>query len=282
MIYLILFVFGLIFWSFWGAVIMRVPPNSPITKIHTFLKWRSKCDHCDKQLSRFELIPVFSYIVQWGKCNNCKKPINPLLLWVELTMWFVFALSFLLTSQMWIGEIRWLSFNIWLGINLIISRILVCVLFFDIMTFELHSTLRSILTIFVLMSQFLGLIWDYNIAFWSSILLWWAFLAIKLFGARYVRKRNLWVIEWLWEWDVMLAITIWALFPRITQLHQIYPEKLIIFWIITRYIILVCLLWILYFVVKIIITKDQNQTIPLIPSMILAFILILRMLPYLI
>ena len=40
------------------------------------LKGRSRCPHCDKTLSWYELIPVVSFIVQLGKCRNCGKKIS--------------------------------------------------------------------------------------------------------------------------------------------------------------------------------------------------------------
>jgi len=45
---------------------------------------RSHCPHCQHQLSWYENIPVFSWLVLRGKCRNCKAPISPQYPLVEL------------------------------------------------------------------------------------------------------------------------------------------------------------------------------------------------------
>ncbi len=56
---------------------------------------RSHCPSCNHQLTWYELIPVVSFLVQLGKCRNCKKTISPRYVSVEL---FVGVLYFLTTS----------------------------------------------------------------------------------------------------------------------------------------------------------------------------------------
>jgi prepilin signal peptidase PulO-like enzyme (type II secretory pathway) len=46
---------------------------------------RSICPHCKKPLSWHELIPIYSYIAQKGKCRHCKKQIHPRYLYTELS-----------------------------------------------------------------------------------------------------------------------------------------------------------------------------------------------------
>lgn len=45
---------------------------------------RSHCPHCQHQLSWYENIPVFSWLVLRGKCRNCKAPISAQYPLVEL------------------------------------------------------------------------------------------------------------------------------------------------------------------------------------------------------
>ena len=54
---------------------------------------RSACPGCGRTLSARELMPVVSYLIQMGKCRNCKKRISPLYPLVELStaLLFVFA-----------------------------------------------------------------------------------------------------------------------------------------------------------------------------------------------
>lgn len=65
-IYLYIFVTGIILGSFYNVVGLRVPIGKSIVKP------RSACPKCEHQLTPLELIPVFSYIFQCGKCKNCR------------------------------------------------------------------------------------------------------------------------------------------------------------------------------------------------------------------
>lgn len=85
---ILFFVYGLLFGSFFNVVGLRLPKNIP------FIKGRSFCPKCKKQLLWFELIPVFSYIMQLGKCRNCKKNIPIIYPLIEFMTGLLFALSF--------------------------------------------------------------------------------------------------------------------------------------------------------------------------------------------
>lgn len=52
---------------------------------------RSKCDGCNKQLVYWQLIPIISWLLVKGKCNNCHQPISLLYLTAELLLglWFI-------------------------------------------------------------------------------------------------------------------------------------------------------------------------------------------------
>lgn len=63
------FILGAIIGSFLNVVALRY--NTGMT-----LKGRSKCFSCGKNLSWHELIPVFSFLFQQGKCKNCKSKIS--------------------------------------------------------------------------------------------------------------------------------------------------------------------------------------------------------------
>ncbi len=69
-IYSIVFVFGLVIGSFLNVLIDRMPKGENIA-------WKpSHCDFCKKPLRWFELIPVFSYLLQGGKCRRCHKRLS--------------------------------------------------------------------------------------------------------------------------------------------------------------------------------------------------------------
>jgi leader peptidase (prepilin peptidase) / N-methyltransferase len=50
----------------------------------TFVNARSRCEHCGKQLRPIELIPIFSYLVQRGRCRSCHASIGADHLLVEV------------------------------------------------------------------------------------------------------------------------------------------------------------------------------------------------------
>ncbi|WP_242011418.1 prepilin peptidase [Acetobacter fallax] len=64
--------------SFLGVLIRRIPRDE------TFVSGRSYCESCHTHLSAFEMVPIFSYLVQKGRCRHCGASIDPLHLKVEL------------------------------------------------------------------------------------------------------------------------------------------------------------------------------------------------------
>lgn len=62
-------VFGSIFGSFITAISYRLPRNESM--------WtRSHCPVCNKKLKAISLIPIFSWLLQGGKCLNCGTKIS--------------------------------------------------------------------------------------------------------------------------------------------------------------------------------------------------------------
>lgn len=93
MFYLLLALFGLAFGSFIGAFTYRV-----VRKIN-FVKGRSFCDVCDRQLFWYHNIPLFSYIFLSGKSACCGSKISPRYLLIELTSVIGFPLSYYFTGN---------------------------------------------------------------------------------------------------------------------------------------------------------------------------------------
>lgn len=85
---IIFFLLGLSIGSFLNVLIYRLPKNES-------LFGRSYCDHCKKELSWYDLIPLLSFVLLRGKCRYCKKPIDPLISVVELTTALLFVSVFL-------------------------------------------------------------------------------------------------------------------------------------------------------------------------------------------
>ncbi len=83
------FILGLCFGSFYHVIGYRLPKNESILNPK-----HSYCPHCKHRLSALELIPIFSYLKNFGKCHYCKKKISPFYPIIELITAFSFAVSF--------------------------------------------------------------------------------------------------------------------------------------------------------------------------------------------
>ena len=87
-ILIVLFMFGAVFGSFFYVVGSRLPKNESI------LKPGSHCEYCNHALKWYELIPVFSYLFQLGKCRECKKHIPFTYCLIEIVTGLLFAIAF--------------------------------------------------------------------------------------------------------------------------------------------------------------------------------------------
>jgi len=70
-VYITIFLFGIVIGSFLNVCILRIPEKESIVTVP------SHCTHCGYQLSWYDLIPLFSYILLGGKCRKCKRKISP-------------------------------------------------------------------------------------------------------------------------------------------------------------------------------------------------------------
>ncbi len=84
-----LFLFGAIFGSFMNVLILRYKPGKNLFGKQLF--GRSKCPKCGKILGPIELVPIFSFLFQGGRCRGCGKPISVQYPIVEFLTGIVFA-----------------------------------------------------------------------------------------------------------------------------------------------------------------------------------------------
>lgn len=69
--YIIIFIIGIMFGSFYTLAVYRIPKGEDITHKHSY------CPNCNHKLGFLDLIPLFSYIFLGAKCRYCKKKIRP-------------------------------------------------------------------------------------------------------------------------------------------------------------------------------------------------------------
>ena len=84
-----LFLLGTIFGSFYNVVAYRV------TKGESILFPASHCPHCGHKLKPWELIPILSFLLQKGKCSDCKARISLFYPIAEAVCGLLFVLAYL-------------------------------------------------------------------------------------------------------------------------------------------------------------------------------------------
>jgi leader peptidase (prepilin peptidase)/N-methyltransferase len=84
------FIFGTIVGSFLNVVILRLNTGVSIAAD------RSRCFSCGKTLAWYELVPLFSFLVQGGRCRSCGAKISWQYPLVELATGLLFGLIFYL------------------------------------------------------------------------------------------------------------------------------------------------------------------------------------------
>lgn len=84
--YIIIFMIGITFGSFYTLAVYRIPNGQDITHTHSY------CPKCKHKLNILDLIPIFSYIFLGGKCRYCKQKIRPRYLILETISGLFFVL----------------------------------------------------------------------------------------------------------------------------------------------------------------------------------------------
>lgn len=67
---ILLGILGLVFGSFIATLALRWPQG------RSAMRGRSACDGCDKALAAHELVPLFSWVIQHGRCRACGNTIH--------------------------------------------------------------------------------------------------------------------------------------------------------------------------------------------------------------
>lgn len=168
--YATLFLFGSIIGSFLNVVIHRLPRRESIV-------WPpSHCPQCQRRLTPRELLPLFSWIIQRGRCLGCREPIH----WHYPLIEALTGVLFLL-----VGWRYGLSWETLVGLTLIGFLIPLSVI--DLKTMLLPDRLTILLLmVMVLYRLFIGPEpwWWYIIggALGAGMLLFLAWLSPLLFG----------------------------------------------------------------------------------------------------
>ncbi|MBU1144057.1 MAG: prepilin peptidase [Firmicutes bacterium] len=85
----LIFIFGSLLTSFYLVLGERLPKNESING-------RSHCDTCHHDLRWIDIIPIFGYLINKGKCHFCKSKIPICHLLLELLGGALFSISYLI------------------------------------------------------------------------------------------------------------------------------------------------------------------------------------------
>lgn len=107
-LYVLLFIMGSVFGSFFSLAVYRLPRKENITYV------RSHCTTCNHKLNFGDLIPIWSYLFLGGKCRYCKDKIRSRYILLEIFSGLVFvliAISLKITAYSTLVEFIKLAFT---------------------------------------------------------------------------------------------------------------------------------------------------------------------------
>lgn len=269
-----LFVLWTLFWSFWSVILQRMQKKITWKVMKWFLFGRSECPQCHHQLHRYNLIPLYSWFSQGGKCMYCKAKISSLYPVLEIVSGIVFALRW------WVYVLPYMSGVADLNIMMLVFWwLLWLLLVWDIYTYELHVPVWFLtLVLSVIYGVVLAIQGEGSryllIASGGMLLL---FLAIYWFGKWYAKARFGKAQETFWQGDVMLAPILGFLFA-VAGIGQDSFVSLLLFFVLGS-----CVVGLVYYAIASIVYKIQKKKssdhihetgspmIPFLPSMIIAY-----------
>lgn len=136
-------IFGMLFGSFYNVVGWRIPQGLSIVKPGSF------CPKCKHKLRWYELIPVFSFLIQGGKCRVCKEKISWFYTFTELTSGILWGLVFYLFG---------FSFEFFLGIITVSFLSIVIVSDSNFLIIPDSITIIASLLVFILRIYYFGIV----------------------------------------------------------------------------------------------------------------------------
>lgn len=250
------FILGLIIGSFLNVVILRY--SSGIS-----LRGRSFCLNCNKKLSWYELIPLFSFLIQKGKCRGCKSKISWQYPIIEILSGIMFLAVYSLQFTVYSEKILLTNYHPLLSLLYlwIIFSILIVITVYDIK----HKIIPDILVFLFAGISFIGLLFNFGPEINKLNLLAGPILATPF--------ALLWLISkgrWIGLGDAKITLGIGWFMGLIDGLSSI----ILAFWVGSIFGILL----IFFSKLNLLFFKDKNFTIkseiPFAPFLILAMITI--------
>lgn len=157
---------------------------------------RSKCDICSCTLARYELIPILSRIMQWGRCRHCKHTLSTDYLLSELLPGLMFAVIWYVA--------RIFPFMIQLQIVITVA-LLLYLCFYDVRKKEL-STIAFMFLCISIIGLYVGYFsWNTWSIYGTRTALWYI-----PYEQYYWLLREIWISVYSWWWIWFLARLLWV------------------------------------------------------------------------
>ena len=196
---IIVFIYGLLLGSFFNVVGYRLPNNMSIVKPGSF------CPKCHHELKWYELFPVFSFLIQGGKCRKCKCKISLFYPFIELTTGILFLVAYLI-----------FGFSFEFAIAILIASFLVIVIVSD---FSYLIIPDEVTIFFTLVSILLHLYKGFDVMLQSllgSIFLFCVMYLIMFIGSKLLHE------EALGGGDVKLMLFVGSILSPFNGLFEIF------------------------------------------------------------
>lgn len=169
------FIVGSVFGSFFGVVGTR------LSKGESIIKPRSHCCYCNHVLKWYELIPIFSYIIQRGKCSSCKKSLSAFYPVTEIISGLLFMISYFC-----------FGFSKELVVSLVVVSFLVIVIVSDITYLIIPDEITLFFSILMIVIKFFLFGYkEFAFSVLSGILLFSLMYCIMVMGNKIFNKETL-------------------------------------------------------------------------------------------
>lgn len=187
--------------SFFNVVIFRT------AREESFIKGRSKCEHCHQQINWHDNIPLFSFLILQGRCRFCHKKIKFIYFLTELTAFilgFVFVLALI--------ELPWLSiFSPWLLVfYFLIFFVLLFTLLADLQYLIVPDFFVVLLSILVLVVQIFSK-QNWLLSLWAVLFSSAFFVGLYFLAKKILKKEAL----GLGDIKLMIPIAFLLSWPKI-------------------------------------------------------------------
>lgn len=267
MFYILSFIIWLLFGSFGSVILHRLKDGITRPRIRSILVGRSECPHCHHMLARYDLFPLISWLVTWGKCRYCKTTVSKWYPLLELWCGLVFLGTFYRWSLYGGGD-RGL-----LAISLLLNWSFYMLMVHDIDTMYLHEAAYWLACAGGALLLFYQTTIETFLAAAMRIFVFTAgFLFIYWLAKVYVRLRFKQSGEGIGQWDVMLAPIIGVIMRKLDMIFSggMPIDRYTIIQMFRYYVIIACVAAVLLLIITPITKEEGKRLIPFFPGMILS------------